>query len=249
MKKTTILPYIFLLIIAAASCGKDSDVNSNSSHTIKSYTEDITAIGGRVVESYNVNYDEQGRVSTIESTSKPGHRMVYKYSAENSFTYDKFEDNKLTYHSINFINSQSLLDSTYWYNNMNDTSASKYLYNEDKKLIKQRQYLIKFQYLPYPVLYNTVFYQYDLKGTLVKEADQGYYETSYAYDKELKNTVQLTPSYFPSNEELPSHTYTTRLGTTLETKHTYTLDGNNRVISERQERNDGRVTVMSYTYE
>ena len=248
MKKTTIFSYIFLLIIAATSCKKDSG-SGNASNKIKSYTEDITAIGGHVAETFNVNYDEQGRVTIIESTTKPGHRMVYQYSAENSFTYDKFEDNKITYHSINFINSQSLLDSTWWYNNMNDTSASKYIYNADKKLTKQKQYIIKFQYLPYPVLYNTVSYQYDLKGTLVKETDQGYYETSYAYDKELKNTVQLAPSYFPSNEELPSHTYTTRLGTTFETKHSYTFDGNNRVISERQERNDGRITVMSYTYE
>jgi len=246
MKTLTSYFYIFLLIIAATSCKKDSAGN-NASNKLQSYTEDITAVGGRVAETYTISYDGQGRITTIESTTRPGHRMVYQYSAENSFTYDKIEDNKVTYHSINFINSQSLLDSTYWYNNMQDTSASKFIYNEDKKLIKEKQYLIKFAYLPYPVLYNTIAYQYDLKGTLVKESDS-YYETSYGYDKDIKNTAQIEPFYFPFKEELPSHTFTTRLGTSFETKHTYTFDDHNRVISEKQERNDGRITIKSYTY-
>jgi hypothetical protein len=247
MKTSTFSLYILLLIVAASSCKKDS-AGDNASHKVKSYTEDITQIGGRHVETFTVNYDDQGRITTVQSTNRPGHRMVYQYSAENSFTFDKIEDNKVTYHSINFVNSQSLIDSTWWYNNMNDTSASKFIYDADKKLVKQKQYLIKFEYLPYPVLYNSIIYQYDLKGTLVKESDS-YYETSYAYDKELKNTVQLEPFYFPFKEQLPSHTYSTRLGTTYETKHTYTFDDHKRVVSEKQERNDGKVIIMSYMYE
>jgi hypothetical protein len=247
MKKSTSYLYIFLLIIAAAACGKDSG-GDNASHRITSYIEDITALGiGHVVETYTVNYDNMDRVTSVESSTRPGHKMIYQYSTGNSFTYDKYDDNKLIYHSINFINNQSLLDSTWWTNIQNKTSSSKYIYNEDKKLVKQKQYLIKDTFPQ--VLYNTVSYQYDLKGTLVKESDQGYYETSYAYDKVLKNTVQLEPFYFPFKEELPSHTYTTRLGITIETKHTYSLDDHNRVISERAEQNDGRITIRTYTYQ
>jgi hypothetical protein len=236
---------LFLLIVAASSCGKDSAGN-NASHKLKTYTEDITAVGGHVVETYTVNYDGQDRVTSVESTTKPGHRMVYQYSAENSFTYDKIEDNKVIAHNLYFVNSLSLIDSTWQYNNMRDTESVKFVYDVDKKLIKKKQYLIS--YLLPPLLYNTINFQYDLKGTLSKETDS-YYETSYGYDKALQNTVQLEPFYFPFNEELPSHTFTTRFGTTIQTEHTYTFDDKKRLINEKAVASDGRITIRSYTYE
>jgi hypothetical protein len=246
MKTSTIYCCLFLLIIAATSCGKDSAGNNNASHKLKTYTEDITAVGGHVVETYNVNYDQQDRITSVESTTRPGHRMVYQYSAENSFTYDKIEDNKVIAHNLYFVNSLSLIDSTWQYNNMRDTESVKFIYDVDKKLIKQKQYIIS--YLLPPVLYNTITFQYDLKGTLTKESDS-YYETSYGYDKILQNTVQLEPFYFPFKEELPSHTFTTRFGTTIQTEHTYTFDDKKRLINEKAVASDGRITIRSYTYE
>ncbi|AEW00003.1 hypothetical protein A4D02_25055 [Niastella koreensis] len=245
MKTTIIYCYLLLLLAAVSSCGKDS-ANNNASHKLKTYTEDITAVGGHVVETYNVNYDEKDRITSIESTTKPGHRLVYQYSAENSFTFDKIEDNNVISHNLYFINSLSLIDSTYGYNNMRDTESVKFVYDVDKKLIKQKQYLIS--YLLPPVLYNTITFQYDIKGVLTKESDS-YYETSYGYDKALQNTVQLEPFYFPFKEELPSHTFTTRFGTTVQTEHTYTFDDKNRLINEKAAGSDGRITIRSYTYE
>lgn len=245
MKRLTSYFYIFLLLAAAASCGKEA-ANNNASHKLKTYTEDITAVGGHQVETYTINYDEQDRITSVESVTRPGHRMVYQYSAENSFTYDKYEDNKVIAHNLYFVNSLSLIDSTYQYNNMRDTEAVKFIYDGDKKLIKQKQYIIS--YLLPPVLYNTITFQYDIKGTLTKEWDN-YYETSYGYDKALQNTVQLEPFYFPFKEELPSHTFTTRFGTTIQTEHTYTFDDKKRLINEKAVANDGRITIRSYTYE
>lgn len=245
MKRSTSYFYIFLLLAAAASCGKEA-ANNNASHKLKTYTEDITAVGGHQVETYTINYDEQDRITSVESVTRPGHRMVYQYSAENSFTYDKYEDNKVIAHNLYFVNSLSLIDSTYQYNNMRDTESVKFIYDGDKKLIKQKQYIIS--YLLPPVLYNTITFQYDIKGTLTKEWDN-YYETSYGYDKALQNTVQLEPFYFPFKEELPSHTFTTRFGTTIQTEHTYTFDDKQRLINEKAVANDGRITIRSYTYE
>ncbi|OQP38682.1 hypothetical protein A4H97_18360 [Niastella yeongjuensis] len=250
MKLTLIYCYIFLLIIAASACKKDS-AGDNASLRIISYTEDITAIGGRTVETYSVEYDAQNRITSVASTNKHGARTVYQYSAENSFTCDKYTDAVLLYHSVYFINNQSLIDSTWGreYKEApykSDTISGKFYYNEDKKLIKQKEFLNST--LVPPVLNRTINYQYDINGTLVKETADDY-ESSYAYEKENKNTVQLQPFYFPSNDQLPSHSYITRFGTTLETKHTYTFDDHKRVIGERAEQSDGRITILSYTYE
>jgi|GEM_PF-2203978 len=250
MKTITNYCCIFLLMVAAASCGKDSAGN-NASHKVKSYVEDIEAVGNHTVQTYNVNYDEQDRITSIEATNKHGARMIYQYSAENSFTYDKYEDTVHFIHAIYFINSQSLIDSTWGhdykqYGYKPDTTSAKFFYDENKKLVKQKQYLMS--YLVPPVLYNTVTYQYDLKGTLTKESDS-YQEISYGYDKALENTVQLEPFYFPFNKELPSHTFKTRLGITISTEHTYTFDDKKRLITEMAVGSDGIKTVRNYVYE
>jgi hypothetical protein len=129
-----------------------------------------------------------------------------------------------------------------------DTSSARFYYDADKKLIKQRQFLNSF--LVAPVLLTTINYQYDLNGMLVKAMDDNNYGASYAYDKILKNTVQLEPYYFNFNKDLPSHTFTSQSGgRTYEIKHTYTFDDHNRVSSETQERNDGKTTKRTYSYE
>ncbi|MBO9203941.1 MULTISPECIES: hypothetical protein [Niastella] len=255
MKTITTYLYIILLIAAISSCKKDSAGGSASTKVV-SYTEEITAVGsGRVVESYDVNYDAQDRITSVQSTTRPGHRMVYQYSSENSFTYDKIEDNKIKVHHIYFVNNLSLIDSTWHYENKsdpnytNDTLSERFFYNEDKKLVKQKQYLNS--YLLPPVLYNTVNYQYDLKGTLTKELD-GEGETSYSYETDQENTVQLEPFYFPYNKQLPSHTYTMRHGTTTQVIHGYAFDDHKRVKTDTATSNDGRVTIITirnYTYE
>jgi hypothetical protein len=239
--------YILLLIIAIPACKKDTAGSSHGNQKITSYTEDFTAPGvGHVVETFNVSYDGQGRITGIESASKKGHRMVYQYTGNDRFTYDKYEDDKVTLHNDYFINAElGLVDSTYQYNNQRDTSSVKYIYDSDKKLVKQKQYV--HNYLLPPVWYNTVSYQYDLKGTLTKESDN-YYETSYGYDDDVDNTVKLEPFYFPVQQRLPSHTFTTRWGITITTVHTYTFDPNKRISSEKAASSDGRVTIRTYTY-
>jgi len=246
MKTSICYLYIFLLIVISAACKKES-AGSNAPQKLKSYTEDFTALGiGHVVETFNISYDAQDRITSVVSATKPGHKLVYQYSNENQFTFDKYEDNKVTLHNTYFINGLSLVDSTYQYNNQRDTSSVKYMYDSEKKLVKQKQYILSYR-VP-PVLYNTVTFQYDLKGTLTKESDS-YYETTYGYDEHINNTVQVEPFYFPFKQQLPTHTFTTRFGTTNTTEHTYTFDSNKRVISEKALSSDGRVTIRTYTYQ
>lgn len=248
MKITISALYILLLIVVVSACNKETTGRNNANQKITSYTEDFTAPGvGHVVETFNVSYDGQGRITSIGSTTKKGHRMVYQYTGNNRFTFDKYEDDKVTVHNDYFINEAlGLIDSTYQYNNQHDTSSVKYLYDSDKKPVKEKQYIHSF--LMPPVWYNTVTYQYDLKGTLTKEADN-YYETSYGYDDDIENTVKLAPFYFPVQAHLPTQTFTTRWGVTITTQHTYTFDSNKRISSEKAASSDGRVTITTYTYQ
>jgi hypothetical protein len=238
---------ISLLLVANASCKKES-TGSSAPQKLTTYNEDITAVGiGHVSETFTINYDAGDRITSVVSSTKPGHRFEYNYTNEDAFTFDKFEEGKLTLHSINYINSLSLVDSVYQYNNRKDTLSYKYIYNSDKQLVTQKEYLHSYL-IKNPVWDNTVTYQYDLHGTLTKKTDS-YSEISYRYDAEYKNTAQVEPFYFPVHTKLPTHTYTTRWGVLVTTEHTYTFDGDKRLIGEKAVASDGRVTVKSYTYQ
>lgn len=247
--KTSVFSLVItLLMVLHASCKKES-TGSSAPQKLKTYTEDITAVGiGHVAETFTINYDAQDRITSIVSSTIPGHRLEYNYINKDEFTLDKFEGGKVTLHSINYINSSlSLIDSVYQYNNRKDTLSYKYIYNSDKQLVTQKEYLHSYL-IKNPVWDNTVTFQYDLHGTLTKKTDS-YSEVSYRYDAEYKNTAQVEPFYFPVQEKLPTHTYTTRWGILVTIEHTYTFDEHKRLISEKAVSSDGRVTVKSYTYQ
>lgn len=247
MKISTLSLVLSLLIVFNASCKKESA--GNATHKLKTYTEDITAVGiGHVVETFNINYDEQDRITSVVSSTKSGHRLEYRYINEGEFIFEKIEDNKVTSHTSCFINSSlSLIDSTYQYNNRKDTVSMKYLYDSENRILMQKEYIHSYL-IPAPVRANTIKYQYDLKGTLTKKTDS-YSEITYRYDSTHKNTVQIEPFYFPVQEKLPTHTYTTRWGILITIEHSYAFDEHKRLISEKAVSSDGRVTVKSYTYQ
>lgn len=247
LRMKTIAISLVTLIVVSASCKKDSDSSGPSSQKLKAYTEDITAIGGRVVETYNINYDGQGRLTSLVSVTKPGYRLEYTYQNNDKFTYEKLEGDQVTFHSTNYLNSHSLVDSTYQFNHLHDTISYKYLYDEENRLVKKNEYIHSYL-IPYPVLVNEIKYQYDLKGVLTK-IQESFAEITYRYDSLHLNTVQLEPSYFPFQEKLPTHTYTTRHGRTVEIEHTYQYDEHNRLVQERAAGNDGKITLKTYTYQ
>lgn len=244
--KVSALSLVAILVLNT-SCKKDKAAGSTGRQKLKSYTEDLTAVGtGHTIETFNVSYDGQNRITSIVSTTKPGHRLEYNYINNDKFTFEQIEDNKVTLHRDYFINGEiGRVDSLYQYNIRKDTIAFKYLYNSDNKIVRQKEYLITY-YLP-PVWSNTIDYIYDSRGTLTKK-QESFSEISYQYDKEYKNTTLIEPAYIPTQELLPSHTYNTRFGVTTSTEHTYTYDDKGRLISERAASNDGRITIRTYTY-
>ncbi len=123
-----------------------------------------------------------------------------------SFTFEKIEDNKVMLHCDYFINGEiNMVDSVYTYNIQKDTISFKYLYNSDNKILKQKEHLVS--YIMAPVWYNTIEYEYDIKGTLTRRKES-LAETTYRYDEDFNNTARIEPSYIPwAQEKLPTHTY------------------------------------------
>lgn len=238
---------LVVVLVLNTSCKKDKATGSPGRQKLKSYTEDITAVGiGHVVETFNVNYDGQDRITSIVSTTKPGHRLEYNYLNNDKFTFEQIEDHKVMLHCDYFINGEiGKVDSLYQYNIRKDTISFKYFYNSDNKILKQKEYLITY-HLP-PVWYNTIDYIYDGKGTLTKK-QESFSEISYQYDAEYKNTTLTQPGYIPTQELLPTHTYNTRFSVTTSTEHSYTYDDKGRLTSERAASNDGRIIIRTYTY-
>ncbi|WP_205510172.1 hypothetical protein [Longitalea arenae] len=243
----TITFSLVAFFVVNASCKKESTGNSSTgSQQLKTYTEDITAVGGRTVETYSVNYDAAGRLSSLVSVTRPGYRQEYTYEHDDEFTFEKIEGNKVTEHSTYYLNSHSLVDSAYQYK-LNDTLSFRYFYDEENRLIKKKEYIHSYL-ISKPVLVNTTNYVYDLKGTLTK-VSESFAETTYRYDSVHENTVQLEPFYFPFVAKLPTHTYATRHGRTIQIEHSYLYDERKRLHQETAAGSDGRTIVKTYTYQ
>ncbi|MEO6453732.1 MAG: hypothetical protein ABIN97_06675 [Ginsengibacter sp.] len=223
----------------------DTTGTTPSSNKIKTYTEDITAGGLHVVVTFNVAYDASDRVISLTSASSPGDKFLYTYNSNNTIELDLYNSNVITIHEIFFLNSSSLLDSTFQYNDTQDTSTEKYIYNASKQLIQVNQY--DYTTATGSVLDDVLNYTYDAMGNVIKEQST-FTTTTFDYYDTINNLL-----LFPYLSIKPTHliktTKITNSGTMNTINHTYTFDNKNRVISEKQEvAGSSEVVIRSYTY-
>jgi hypothetical protein len=247
MKKTTSLVLAALLMVAGMSCQKEESVNPppNSTNKIKTYTEDVTFQGGHIAETFNVNYDNKDRVISLVSATTPSSRFEYKYASDR-FEMDIYVVGNLTIHGTFYLNSSgTLVDSVMQYNDTEDTTLTKYVYNGNKQLVQQREY--EYSKQTGPVLFGTTYYTYDANGLVIKEKDDDY-ETTYKYDKVIKNTVNIGAPYMPLPIQLPTQTITTDGSDTETVNYTYTFDSKNRLATEKAEISAGGTVIKTYTY-
>ena len=124
-------------------------------------------------------------------------KWLYNYGGKNSYTLDLYSHGALDIHEDNFLKG-SLVDSAFQYNNTQDSSTDKYVYDGDR--------LLSDTYYHYTaaggaVLFLTYVYTYDDKGNMLtgKELDENgkpNYTNSYTYtDKPMQG--RITPIYEP----------------------------------------------------
>ena len=236
------LTLIALFAFTLASCKKDDSVQSVApKDRIKTYTESInSSVLGVNSYTWNLSYDDRGRLSTMVNAENSGNRFVFTY-AENGFDMDIFSGNAIVIHQDAFVNGNRM-DSTFQYNDEGDTTTEKYTYNPGNLLVKLNRYVYN---NGSPELDETVDYSYDNNNNLISEIGN-FTHIEYEYNGSLPGIIDLFPLFYSSSQKLPSRVID-HSGYTAE--HTYTVDARNRVVSDIAVLNTGDTITKTYVYE
>lgn len=250
MKKNFLFSAAIALVILS-SCQKEASNTPlpAASLKIKTYTEDVrSSVLGNSVATFNLSYDGNDRMTSMVDAADPGNKFVFAYPSSSKYTMDLFVDNVFELHVDYLLNSQSLIDSSFQYNNTEDTSAEKYVYNPAHQLIKLYEYDY---YSTGSSLWNTTTYTYDGAGNQVKSEDTDGYVYSYEY---YTDKLVLMPQLIPvmvANQKvnLIKKLTLTESGTvTGSANYTYTFDSKDRISTIRHDYNDNDVIIKTFTY-
>jgi hypothetical protein len=194
-----------------------------------------------------VTYDNNNRITGLTS---PNLKFVYTY-LDKSFTLDLYENNRLSIHENLYLNNIPYLDSTFQFNDTNDSTTEKYVYN-GKLLMHKTTYT-------YSKKATTVDfrndYTYDNSGNLTRDVEtdgQGNINTisSYTYSTTPIN-VTVNPVYFaPQSKYFPATLKETDgSGNTIANiTYSYLFDNSNRLSKETDMADNGEVAIKTYIY-
>lgn len=249
----SLLPIIICLIVLN-SCQKETsqDQGSGPANRVKTYTETIiSASAGNSTNTFNISYDNSGRIISMISATSPGDKLLYSFPSANKFTMDMYGAGALLIHEDFYLNTNSLIDSTFQFNNEEDTTTEKYFYDNDGRLIQLKEY--EFTKAAGSVLSNTITYTYDAAGDMIKASGTDTNIEIYEYYPDPKYTLPIIPGPVNSNSvkkvHLPKKLTVVSNGSLVGTaQFTYTFDDKDRVITEKAVADDGSTAIKTYTY-
>lgn len=239
------------LMIALSSCQKESsgDLPAGGSLKIKTYTEDVKNGPLKSVTTYNVTYDGSNRITALTDAANTGNKIQYGYPSATLRTVDLFVFNIPSIHADYYLNDHSMIDSSFQYNDTDDSTTEKYTYNAAHQLIQMKEY--EYSKITGAQLMNTTSYTYDGSGNLIKTQDTDGFTETYTYYADL---VKVLPDLFAiaassDKANLPK-TYELKYGANVEISLTYayTFDSKDRVSTVTETYSDGTIVVKTYTY-
>jgi YD repeat-containing protein len=174
----------------------------------------------------------------------PSEKFVYTYESDSHTMMDLFSSSGNIHEDIFFKNGN--VDSTYQYNDTQDTTTEKYVYNGSNQLTKLYEYDY---YNHQAVLSNTTSYTYDSNGNVVKTEDTDNNVETFTYYPDL---VNIMPVYSPlllfkKVNLVKTHTVTSNGYPVGSATSTYTFDDKDR-ISIITQTGDGFVATQTFTY-
>ena len=233
MKLTPLIAFTIVCACALFSCKKNSNSTSpNDPNKLKLYIEDLSQAPENKIDTFTVTYDADNRITAVTA---PDLRFVYTYGSGASFTLDLYVLNALSIHEIYFLNNQMYVDSTFQYNDTNDTTTEKYVYSGTRLAS-----LTDYDYTTFggAQLYSEDEYQYDNNGNVTTDTQIDQYAgvtiTTSTYGSQILN-FSISPSY---SAMLSKNVPLTQVQTdgygdvNASITYTYTFDSKGRVTKQ-----------------
>lgn len=250
--------FTFVVISSAIlffSCKKSGNTDQTSHpDKVKTYSESVTSSdGSEFYATYNITYDANNRITGIIPVTTLGSKFLFAYPANNKFSIDIYNTGALSIHEDVILNSNSLFDSTFQYNDTNDTTTEKYFYNSNNQLITLKEYDYSKNYGA--DISNVTSYSYDSNGNLIKTTDTDKQVETFDYYPDLIYAMPFTNPYETQGLKaskkmnlLKTRTVTSNGYPGGSVVYTYTFDSENRISSITQTLDDGTIGVQTFTY-
>ncbi len=246
--KKTLLPATLFAFFLFTACKKNNETPSTGSASLpKTYTEDIRSTGFNSLTTYNLTYDGNNRMTSMTAIPEPAIvKFVYNYSSNNSLTMDLYNSNVLSIHEILWLNASGSLDSTYQYNDTNDSSTEKYIYNSSKQILQIKNYKYS---TSGSALDHTTEYTYDNLGNAITESISNGTLTNFTYYTNMPNTLTMGLTFNPQAKYLIKTASSSSSGTPVTATHFYSFDSSNRLIKDSAVTTGvSAILIKSYTY-
>ncbi len=243
------LTFFALAVFLLVSCKKNSGTNaSGNANKLKTYIETDQGNGTNLSDTFAVTYDNSNRITGLVS---PALKYVYTYQSK-SYTLDIYSSGTVSIHAMFYINGSSLIDSTFQFDNTNDTTTEGFVYNGTLLTT-----LFTYDYVNNTASIDTRDdYTYDNNGNLLKDVQSDGYGNvnlvyTYTYTTSPVN-VSINPTYYPLRSKyLPATVKVTDgFGNPQgSVAYTYVFDSANRLTKETDTGDNGDVGTKTYIYE
>jgi len=244
--KNTLSALAILTTLILGSCAKSNDTNTPVVSLPKTYTEDIRSSVLNSLTTYNLTYDGNYKLLSMMSVPEPSAmKFIFQYPTPLTATMDMYTANTLSIHENIWLNAASWADSTFQYNDTQDTTTEKYTYDANNLLLKVKYYDY---HTTGTSLTKTTTYTYDAYGNAATQTDNpgGTYTFTY-YN--TANTSSIGNSFIPGSKNLVRSTTLDNGGPLITAMHYYSFDTNSRLTKDSiTTTGTDLVVVKSYTY-
>ena len=250
--KSSLLALAYLVFIC--SCKKNDTVQNNGTpDKVKKYTEIVKNFSTISGDTFNVSYDNQNRLTGLISPTT-GNQFIYTYTGNTSYVLEIKNGAHVVIHSVYYLNANLLVDSSFQYNDTNDSTTMKFVYNATKQLTEQRTY--DYSLPAGAVLFRKNNYTYDVDGNLFKDTETGSTGSTnsiktYTYTNYTSSIFSLATIYLPQlYRKLPLQTslYYPFSNTTVVSDFTYVFDAQNRVTNQTETNGAGNYAKKLFEY-